>query len=607
MELLLDYGIKSFGKSPYAQVFINPLKARERIVVISGLPGCDAYGQTHELAWADKGGLIGNGNNIFHARINGLNTELIALSDQPGGAKKDDLLRFRPQLFIGGAEVKPVSETPKIINDPLNENYTYNTLEWDYGVCLRRIRLIEGRFLGSWVFAVKPGGDVLIRYNQSGVFRLRLQHAIDADTEFVTRTYFDDAETWPVTISDSLTFYPDASPETSSVDGYTMDYNNDMTWANLIAEPGNYAHDGQVYDSIIIRASATSAQWAQLNRKIHLFDTSALADDAVITGATLSIYGRSSVDGLSINPDINVYSSNPASNTALVAGDFDSLGATAFCDTPILRSEFLTSYNDFILNAAGLAVISKTGISKFGFRNANYDVAATTPANWVSNAYSSFEYYNAEQGAGYQPKLVVTYSTGGVDYPIATTSNLSANPNISRGLTYTRATSTGLTSSPNITKTYSGTRTTSSNLSIGANVTRTSARTRNTTSNLSSNSIISRKLASNKSTTTNLSLNPIITRTLTFTRATTSNLSFFVSVVIPTAVSYLITTTTNLSLNPSVIRAITCTRSLTTSLSMACSITASQVLNYIARRFLKTPTTTYGSDISKTGRYGSQS
>jgi hypothetical protein len=336
-------------------------------------------------------------------------------------------------------------------------------------------------------------------------------------------------------------------------------------------------------------------------------------------------------DSLGIAPDLNIYSSNPASNTALVAGDFDSLGTTAFCDTPILFTNWGTGYNDFALNASGLAAISKTGVSKFGLRNANYDVADELDPNnhdpsWSSDTTSAVSPWYSEKGEGYQPKLVVTYTTSGVDYPVATTSNLSINPIIDRDITWGRGISSLLSASPIINKSWGRTRSTTSNLNANPNVTRTSDVTRNTISNLSFNPIINRtygriqaistgltatislvrNITYGRATLSALSLNPIITRVVIFTRAITTNLSLLVSVVIPTAVNYLITTITNLSLNPSVIRAITYTRSATTSLSMACSIIASRVLNYIARRFLKAPSTTYGSDVTKTGRYGGQ-
>jgi hypothetical protein len=153
-------------------------------------------------------------------------------------------------------------------------------------------------------------------------------------------------------------------------------------------------------------------KWVRIRRGVTLFDTSSLPDNATITDATLSIYGLNKSNALGITPIVNVYSSAPASNTALVAGDYDSLGSTPFCDTPITYSNWKVAspyWNDFVLNTAGIAAISLTGISKFGLRDVTYDVGNSAPA-WTSNKSSFLQGGSADKGTGYKPKLVVTYT-----------------------------------------------------------------------------------------------------------------------------------------------------------------------------------------------------
>jgi hypothetical protein len=413
VELWHDYAPRSRGKgySPYARHFLDTVSGKI-FAIISGLPGCDAYGQTHEMAWSDKNGVIENGNNIFHGVIDKGAVRLIALSDQPDGAKKDEEVNFNPQLFIDGTEVLPLSDMPRLLEvDPINENYHNNTLEWDYGVCLRRIRIIEGRFLGSWVFITAPKGDILIKYNQSGKFRLRLQYAKDEDTEYIPEAFFDRAGAYPVTISDSATFYPDPHAETSSVDSEVWQTSTGTAWTNLVNGAGAAANDSKTTMATYMRCGTTTDQYTEIDRMIFLFDTSSLPDSATISAATLSLRGNTKSDSLSASPDINIYSSNPASNTQIVGGDFDSLGNVAFSTTITYAGFSASGYNDFALNASGLAAISLTGVSKFGARNVNHDVADSAPP-WVSNTYSILQAYTAEQGSGYQPKLVVTYTTG---------------------------------------------------------------------------------------------------------------------------------------------------------------------------------------------------
>jgi hypothetical protein len=411
VELWHDYAPRSRGKeySPYAQHY-RDISSGKRFAVVSGLPMVDAYGQGHELVWTDKNGIIDNGNNIFHSIIDRGNIRILALSDQPTGAKKDDELTYHPQLFVGGIEVKPLSDMPKLLEaDPVNENYAYNTLEWDYGICWRRLRLIEGRFLGSWVFIDNPQDDVLIKYNQSGKLKLRLQYAKDDDTEYIPKAFFDAAAAYPVVISDSATFYPDANPETATVDGRVWQDSgaSGVDWATIVAAAGTSAADSTTYTDCAMYSGTNIDKWRLLGRAIFLFDTSSLGSGAEISAVVLSLRGNAK-NGSSI--DVNIYSSAPASNTALAAGDFDSLGSTAFSDTINISSWSVADYNDFGLNSSGIAAINKTGVSKFGSRDATHDAGNSEPS-WTSTAYY-MRFYCAEQGNGYKPKLVVTYSVG---------------------------------------------------------------------------------------------------------------------------------------------------------------------------------------------------
>ncbi len=72
-------------------------------------------------------------------------------------------------------------------------------------------------------------------------------------------------------------------------------------------------------------------------------------------------------------------------------------------------------YNDFTLNAAGLAQITKGGISKFGLREVTYDVGNVDP-NTVSPGSDCYSYVvpksSNQGGTTNDPKLVVIYTTG---------------------------------------------------------------------------------------------------------------------------------------------------------------------------------------------------
>jgi hypothetical protein len=159
-----------------------------------------------------------------------------------------------------------------------------------------------------------------------------------------------------------------------------------------------------------IQSSTTTDRWDDLRRIITLFNTSSLGAGATIDSATLSLYGQSKVDPLLITHDLNIYSSAPASNTALVSADYSTFGSTAFSTAITYAGWSTTAYNVFSLNASGITNINKTGVSKFGARNANYDVAAIAPT-WASGQINVTICYSADEtGTSNDPKLVVTYT-----------------------------------------------------------------------------------------------------------------------------------------------------------------------------------------------------
>ncbi len=404
VEFFQDYAPSSLGKehSPYAK-FYRDLNSNKRFMVVSGLPMVDADGVKIEVGWRVAGiNYFSEKNNLFRARVQGTDVELMVRNDQPDGRKANDRLSYRPQLFLNGVGQLPAQSVLLSI-DPVNSNYQENTIEWDYGICKRRLRIIEGSILGSWVFAQKPSGEVRIRYNQVGDYKLRLgQFKITDDEELIRPEDFDELALmggYPVTVSDSATFYSDP---TTSVDGFVT--NQGTVWATVHnATSGSAVDYTGTFFYILCR-------WYSPNYRIDrapvLFPTATLPDTATITAATLSINsaGREGTSGRSYN----VYSSSPGSNTILAVEDFDAIGVIAF-STAVTQVAWpaLGVYVNFILNSSGIANISTTDVSKFSLREVIKDVGNVAPTD---NIYA--DGYAAEQGSGYKPKLVVTYTAG---------------------------------------------------------------------------------------------------------------------------------------------------------------------------------------------------
>jgi len=211
----------------------------------------------------------------------------------------------------------------------------------------------------------------------------------------------------------TLTVYPDANPESTSVDGWAQRDTVVETWATIIAGAGNNSADTDANSQFVaFTPDTTAGNWILLKRAILLFDTSALTSAATISAAVLSVEGTAKLDIAGLAPTIDVYTSTPASNTAIVNADFTQTGSTSQTGSPMAYASWSTTgYNDFTFNATGIGNISKTGVSKFALRNANYDVAGASPT-WGATARIQFTGYYADQaGTSSDPKLVITYTT----------------------------------------------------------------------------------------------------------------------------------------------------------------------------------------------------
>lgn len=219
----------------------------------------------------------------------------------------------------------------------------------------------------------------------------------------------------------TLTVYPDADPETTTVDGVV--YTNggaDDTFSNLRTAAGTVANDTTANSLFAyIGASTTSNQYSLLGRSIFLFDTSSIGAGATISSATWSGYGTSTQDNLngasSANSVLVLVASTPASNTALAAADYGQLGTTDFGRSVTQENWSTVAYNDTTINASGIAAINKTGVTKFGIRYGWDFDNTTTGLTWASSGIQKVYGYFADQtGTANDPKLVVNYSSSSI-------------------------------------------------------------------------------------------------------------------------------------------------------------------------------------------------
>ena len=206
----------------------------------------------------------------------------------------------------------------------------------------------------------------------------------------------------------TLTVYPNPGVTT---DGPVLRSATEADWSVLIAGAGTAAWPDTDADRVIQMAGGATTNKFTLNGKsIFLFDASALTSSAIISAAVMSIYGDTKADILAATPNVDIYTSTPASDTTLVAADYSQVGSTSQTGSPITYANWTASaYNDFTFDATGRSNISKTGISKFAARNANYDVTGTPPA-WAEGTSRLNGYFSDAIGTTNDPKLVITYT-----------------------------------------------------------------------------------------------------------------------------------------------------------------------------------------------------
>lgn len=204
---------------------------------------------------------------------------------------------------------------------------------------------------------------------------------------------------------DTLTVSPDANPETSTVDGYVRRGPVNESLATIIAGVGSSSGDSITTSNIQLMCSSTSNQFAYVTRSIFLFYTSTIVG-MNISNAILRLYSQS-LDVSIGTPAIHICSSSPVSNTGLAPGDYETMGDTSFSE--ISNAAWITpNYNDFTLNASGIANISS--ISKFGSK-LSWDINNnSTGLTWSDGLGSFYKVYTADYGTSYAPQLVVTYS-----------------------------------------------------------------------------------------------------------------------------------------------------------------------------------------------------
>jgi hypothetical protein len=202
---------------------------------------------------------------------------------------------------------------------------------------------------------------------------------------------------------------------------------SEMTFYATGSDGWNYPTASSPYSAVHNAANAatqyTNGDYLSLENDLYAgiyyvcraylyFDTSALPDGAVISAATLSLYGstHNNANGYletdAGHADIGIVQG--VQDEPLTLGDFGdelnytTLGHNSYFDVSVGWN--CSSYHDIPFNATGIGWINKTGTTKLCVK-CKGDIINAAPSGLNYTQFCS-----NEKGSGYQPKLVVTYS-----------------------------------------------------------------------------------------------------------------------------------------------------------------------------------------------------
>lgn len=218
---------------------------------------------------------------------------------------------------------------------------------------------------------------------------------------------------------DTSTFYPDPSVEVTSVDGFVSYFQGSgMTWAEVQSQAtSNGGDDNSSLATMWLRADSITNKYDDIDRMLLGFDTSPIDDTHLVDSSTLRIRPWDQISDTLGEHDLSLVSSSPASNTAIVSGDIDSLGSTKLATDMTNANWTAGTEQTFTLNAAGLTHIDNTGVTNFGIRF-EPDAANVEPT-WITGTQLKVRIKTADDaGTDNDPLLTVIHSAGATGSPI---------------------------------------------------------------------------------------------------------------------------------------------------------------------------------------------
>jgi len=398
--------------------YVNEFTKIEKIsdnkykAIISSAPMARPDGEEIDPSWRKEDSTYISDKNFYAVRVEGVEVEVIAAYDMGDNTKKGDKSFWSPQVFLDDQEIKAINEEPLLLEtDPINDYYENNVLEWDYGICKRRLRIIEGMVQEFYIFEENPEGDIVIKSNTESDLEPSGYYAIDDegshiegfevvdDKKIVPKTGFDDV-VYPVVIDDSygpLSADGEINLQSSTSYSQAHDFVYPGSLTTYVSDTGPTALVGQK-----IRNYYDDSTTYVIYRGYVYFDTSGLPAGVDITSANLNLfvyyrYGNNDFDivvqnGEQMHYPLSPYDYNQANYGLIIGGSV----RTAYGS--------IDSYYSIPLNSYGKSWINKAGMTKFCLRSSRdvYSQSEPLPPPYPEDGYYNIEYVKiGMQEAGY--------------------------------------------------------------------------------------------------------------------------------------------------------------------------------------------------------------
>jgi hypothetical protein len=222
----------------------------------------------------------------------------------------------------------------------------------------------------------------------------------------------------------TLTFNPDASAETTSVDGQAGRVVTNSLWDDIHGGNGTATDD----DDPVNRANAsqdygqtTTDRWDNFHRGMLNFDTRSLGASATVSAAEFQLVLTQKDDDFTdyarlVNHE-TYYRGEAPNFRAISVQDYQTAAAFTTAHATDITVANLnadsSTFNAWTLNATGIAYIKTEGVTEFGVR-VGIDIADSDPGGWVLHAQKQtlIVWATADEtlSGDKKPRLVVTYT-----------------------------------------------------------------------------------------------------------------------------------------------------------------------------------------------------